>query len=84
MATNGLAMNLTPDEAAILAESPMVRSISEEVTYRLDTYAGPRWLGADVVWNGDAGLPAAGGEGSAQPLNVLSHHSLKAVSLLER
>ena len=63
MATNGLAMNLTPDEAAILAESPMVRSVSEEVTYRLDTYAGPPWLGADIVWNGDAGFPAAGGEG---------------------
>ena len=63
MATNGLAMNLTADEAAILAESPLVKSVSPDVVYKLDTYAGPEWLGADYIWNGDVGYPAAGGEG---------------------
>ena len=62
-ATNGLALILTPDEAAVLAESPLVRSIAPDVVYRLDTYAGPEWIGAGVLWNGDAGFPAARGEG---------------------
>ena len=62
-ATNGLALILTPDEADVLAESPLVRSIAPDVVYRLDTYAGPEWIGAGVLWNGDAGFPAARGEG---------------------
>jgi subtilisin family serine protease len=62
-ATNGMALLLTADEADLLAESPLVRSISPEVTYRLDTYAGPHWLGARVLWTAQAGFPAARGEG---------------------
>ena len=63
MASNGMAMHLTADEAAVLAESPLVKSINQDVVYKLDTYAGPEWLNADVIWNGDAGYPVAGGEG---------------------
>ncbi|MBT8039152.1 MAG: S8 family serine peptidase [Gammaproteobacteria bacterium] len=62
-ATNGLAIHVTPDEAELLAESPLVRHVSPDVTYRLDTYAGPKWLGAEALWNGDVGFPASRGEG---------------------
>ena len=62
-ATNGMALHLTADEAAVLAGSPLVRSIAPEVTYKLDTFAGPQWIGALQIWFGELGLPAARGEG---------------------
>ncbi|MEE4219053.1 MAG: S8 family serine peptidase, partial [Xanthomonadales bacterium] len=62
-ASNGLAIRLTADEAALLAESPLVRSVSPDIIYKPQTYAGPEWLGAGYIWNGDAGFPAARGEG---------------------
>jgi len=62
-ALNGMALHLTPSEAALIAQSPMVSAVSEEQVFRLETYAGPQWLGAETLWNGDAGLPAAQGEG---------------------
>jgi len=62
LATNGLAADLTAQEAQILAESPMVKSITPDRRIRLQTDAGPPWIGAAEVWGGAAGFPAARGE----------------------
>ena len=61
--TNGLALHLTPAEAQQLARLPQVRSLEPDRVYRLQTYAGPLWLGAGEIWDGLAGYPDARGEG---------------------
>ena len=62
LATNGMAVELTDEEADLLKTSPMVRFIEKEEPRRIDTYAAPAWVGAELVWNGDAGFTAAKGE----------------------
>ncbi len=62
-ATNGLALHLTAEEAAALEGSKLVRSIQADRVMKLDTDAGPPWLGADEIWNGTAGFAANRGEG---------------------
>ena len=57
LATNGLALDLTPEEAAELRQAPGVKSISEDVRYRLETFAGPPWIGSEAIWNGASGFP---------------------------
>jgi subtilisin family serine protease len=63
LATNGLALDLTEAEAAALRDSPSVRSILPDQRHRLQSYAGPIWIGADDLWDGAAGFMAARGEG---------------------
>ena len=60
---NGLTINISPEEAKILAQSPLVKSISPDIRHKLQTYAGPEWIGAGELWTGDAGFPDAWGEG---------------------
>ena len=60
--TNGLAVDLSEEEAAILAESPLVKSISKDRIRRLETFAGPEWIGAGQIWSGQSGFPATEGE----------------------
>jgi len=62
VATNGMAVDLTPAEAADLAQLPQVKSIRPDVLYRLETYAGPQWIGAGTIWSGASGFPEARGE----------------------
>ena len=63
VATNGVALDLSPAEAEILKQSALVKSLSADIRYRLQTYAGPPWIGAESIWNGNAGFPDARGEG---------------------
>jgi subtilisin family serine protease len=62
-ALNGVAADLTPAEAAALAKSPYVKSVSRDRRQRLDTDAGPEWIGAAEIWNGGSGFPDNKGEG---------------------
>jgi subtilisin family serine protease len=63
MATNGLALDLSNEEATILAKSPLLKSLAGDTRHRLDTFAGPEWIGAGEIWTGDAGFPETLGEG---------------------
>ncbi len=63
IATNGFAFNLSHSEAAILAESPLVRSLARDTKHSLETYAGPKWLGAAEIWTGAAVFSEKRGEG---------------------
>lgn len=63
VASNGLALDLSAAEAEILAESPLVKSLERDKKYKLQTYAGPEWIGAGEIWTGDAGFPEKRGEG---------------------
>ena len=62
VATNGLALHLSPAEARRVRTLPQVRSVEPDRVYQLQTYAGPLWLGADAVWEGMPGYPEARGE----------------------
>lgn len=62
-AVNGMALDLTADQAAALARSPAVKSIQADTRHRLQTDAGPAWIGAAQVWNGGSGFGPSKGEG---------------------
>ncbi len=63
-ALDGMAVRLNDSEASRLAALPGVVSVSRQRYSRPLTDAGPEWIGADSLWNGQvAGLPATKGEG---------------------
>jgi subtilisin family serine protease len=64
-ALNGMALELTPAEAAALERLPGVRRVEPNRKLRILSDAGPAWIGAPGVWNGTAtgGLPGTQGEG---------------------
>jgi subtilisin family serine protease len=61
--TNGMALELSPTEAGILAGLPLVKSLSPDSVNHVQTFAGPQWIGADELWTGSAGLEEKRGEG---------------------
>lgn len=65
LAVNGVALTLTPAEAAAIADLPQVTAVSATRFYQPATDAGPAWIGAPGVWDGSqtGGLPGSRGEG---------------------
>jgi subtilisin family serine protease len=64
-ASNGLALELSADEAARIATLPGVATVRRERVLHVHTDAGPQWIGANQLWNGQvAGVPATKGEGA--------------------
>ncbi|HET9189147.1 MAG TPA: S8 family serine peptidase, partial [Rudaea sp.] len=63
-AGNGMALSLTDAEAAHLATLPGVLGVRRERILHPLTDAGPEWIGADKLWNGQvAGVATTKGEG---------------------
>ncbi|TLY51929.1 MAG: hypothetical protein E6K53_05790, partial [Gammaproteobacteria bacterium] len=63
-AINGMALVLTQAEADRMAQMPGVASVQRERISRTHTDAGPQWIGADKLWNGQVdGVAATKGEG---------------------
>jgi subtilisin family serine protease len=63
-AFNGVALELTAEEAAMVAKLPNVRQLQRNFYRQLLTDYGPEWIGADNIWNGTAlGGPENRGEG---------------------
>ncbi len=61
MAFNGLAMVLTPSEAAAIARVPGVVQVQKDFVRYPTTDAGPQWIGANSIWDGTAtGAPSQG------------------------
>ncbi|HYU31115.1 MAG TPA: S8 family serine peptidase [Thermoanaerobaculia bacterium] len=62
---NGLALELTGQEAAALVGVPGVRQVQRSLLYHISSDAGPAWTGAPGIWGGTttAGLPSTQGEG---------------------
>ena len=64
-ASNGLALELSADEAARVATLPGVAMVRRERVLHVHTDAGPQWIGANQLWTGQvAGVPATKGEGA--------------------
>jgi subtilisin family serine protease len=51
---NGVALELTGQQAARIAALPQVLSVRRDQAYELTTDAGPEWIGADNIWDGTA------------------------------
>jgi subtilisin family serine protease len=63
-AGNGMALSLTDAEATHLATLPGVLGVRRERILHPLTDAGPEWIGADKLWNGQvAGVATTKGEG---------------------
>jgi uncharacterized repeat protein (TIGR01451 family) len=64
-ASNGMAVWLTPQEAAKVATLPGVVHVERDTMLYPTTDVGPAWIGAEGIWDGTAtgGLPATKGEG---------------------
>ncbi len=64
-AFNGMALELTREEADRVSKMPGVAGVHRRHTLRLQSDAGPAWAGAPGVWDGSqtGGLPGTQGEG---------------------
>lgn len=59
-ALNGVALALSADEAARMATMPGVSKVLPNWVSKPLTDAGPRWIKADQVWSGAAGVQSRG------------------------
>jgi subtilisin family serine protease len=53
-AFNGLFVQLSPDEAAVVASLAGVKNVEQERLLQLQTDVGPQWIGAGSIWDGSA------------------------------
>src|SRR5215471_7176880 len=51
-ASNGMALELDADEAALIAALPGVAAVRRERVLHVSTDAGPQWIGANQLWSG--------------------------------
>ncbi len=63
MGLNGFSVKLNAQEAKRLATLDGVRFVRKETFAKMQTDAGPRWIGAEEVWNGAGNLTANRGAG---------------------
>src|SRR5690606_12738449 len=69
---SGIAAQMTPAEAAIVANLPGVVTIEREKQYHLDTFRGPSFIGATDIWDGAVPTPiTAGSFGKGVVIGVL-------------
>jgi subtilisin family serine protease len=62
LASHGVALELTPDEARRIAAIDGVRSVRVERQFEVQGDVGPQWIHADALWN--CGGPVSRGEGT--------------------
>jgi len=60
---NAVAMKISAAEAKQIAALPGVVSVEAEGLYELETDVSGSWIGADMVWSGEASGTAAKGDG---------------------
>ncbi|MCB8926296.1 MAG: S8 family serine peptidase [Ardenticatenaceae bacterium] len=65
VANNGLAIMMTPEEAAAVSKLPGVIFVQRDFERQLQTDNGPAWVGAPGLWDGSntGGIPGTYGEG---------------------
>jgi hypothetical protein len=64
-AFNGMALELSKEEAGLISGLPGVRRVQPDVKFRLQSDSGPAWIGVPGIWDGTqtGGLPGTKGEG---------------------
>lgn len=61
--SNGVALELTQDEARALASVPGVAAVEPDFVRKPQTDAGPQWIHASSIWNASAATGGNRGEG---------------------
>jgi hypothetical protein len=69
-ASNGVALRVTPDEAAKLRSIPGVVRVEPDRAFTLGTDRGPWFIGADAVWDGSV-LVGAGNQGEGITIGII-------------
>ncbi|WP_172449359.1 S8 family serine peptidase [Bowmanella denitrificans] len=62
-AINALVLTLNAKQLAALGKEPGIKSIEQVTLDPLHTDSGPRWIGAETLWNGPLGESPYQGEG---------------------
>lgn len=68
---NGVAAHLTAEEADKVARMPGVKSLRPAGVEYLDTYRGPKFIGADTIWSGVNTPTGVGKDGRGIVVGVL-------------
>ncbi len=68
---NGLALTLTGAEAGIVAEMAGVTAVTPDSEQELLTDVGPRWIGADTIWDGTAVPDNIGNQGEGIIVGII-------------
>jgi len=69
VANNGVALELTEDEARALQSVPGVTSVEPDFRRELRTDSGPQWINADAIWG--AGAAAGGNRGEGMIIGIV-------------
>ncbi len=59
LANNAMIVEMTQQDAMILAQQSGVKRITENRIFELRTDRGPEFIGADALWNGEVPAPAS-------------------------
>jgi uncharacterized repeat protein (TIGR02543 family) len=70
-ANNGLAVRLTPEEAASVAALPGVAFVQRDVERELHTDNGPSWIGAPTLWDGSNNPGGVGSQGEGVVIGII-------------
>ncbi|MBW2647353.1 MAG: S8 family serine peptidase, partial [Deltaproteobacteria bacterium] len=63
IATNGIVAELTSKEARVIEKMSGVKKVVRDWTEKVQTDAGPKWIGAEGIWDGSATGVSTKGEG---------------------
>jgi hypothetical protein len=62
-AINAVVVDITPQEASLIAARPDVELVEREIELPLHTFSGPNFIGAPTIWDGSASGQATKGAG---------------------
>ena len=68
---NGIALRLSAEEAARIAQMPDVASVQSDVLLPLNTDSGPTFIGAPAMWDGSATPDSIGTRGEGTIIGVI-------------
>jgi len=68
---NGVSVELSAQEAEALQSLPGIRKVLKDQTYTYTTDAGPEWIGAGSIWQGDSVPSGIGTEGEGVLVGIL-------------
>lgn len=69
--SNGIAAELSGAEAARVKQVSGVAKVEADVIYELDTYRGPKFIGADKIWDGTATPNHTGTMGEGVTIGII-------------
>ncbi len=69
--SNGVSASMSQGEAAAIASLPGIAEVRPVRTYDLDTFRGPKFIGADKIWDGTAVPSGIGTKGEGVKVGII-------------